>query len=123
MSPRFVESQSSPRYRFNRSNTPNRYERESSRERFVGDGRPNYGREYSSDRTNRQKEFDRPNSPYRNPRNRRKGGQMSNVKYQLILGKDVEKLRSDVEDHLLQKMDEEEDDMFDEDEISQVALN
>jgi hypothetical protein len=48
---------------------------------------------------------------------------MSNVKYQLILGKDVEKLRSDVEDHLLQKMDDEEDDMFDEDEISQVALN
>jgi hypothetical protein len=123
LSPRFSESRSSSRYRFNRSNTPNRYERESPRERFVGDGKPSYGREYSSDRTNRQKRFDRPNSPYINPRNRRKEGQTPNVKYQLILGRDVEKLRNDVEEHLLQRMDDEEDDMFDEDEISQVALN
>ena len=123
LSPRFTESQSSPRYRFNRSNTPNRYERESSRERFVGDGTPSYGRDHSGDRTNQQEEFDRSNSPYRNPRNRRKRGQMSNVKYQLILGEDVERLRSDVEGHLLQRMDEQEDDMFDEDEIDSLALN
>ena len=114
----------SPEYgngRFNRSSTPNRYERGDSR--FSGSSSTNYRRDHSSDRTNYEGEFDRSSSPYRNPRNRRKRGQMSNVKYQLILGEDAERLRSDVEGHLLQRMDEQEDDMFDEDEIDSLALN
>ena len=48
---------------------------------------------------------------------------MSNIKYQFTLGEDAERLRDNVENHLLQRMDEQQDDTFDEDEVDNLALN
>ena len=86
--------------KFNRSSTPNRYETSD----YRGD-------------------TDRSSTPYQNSRSRRGRGQMSNIKYQVTLGEDAERLKDNVENHLLQRMDEQQDDTFDEDEIDSLALN